>query len=96
MAKYWSTIHQHNFDWETIASKYWKKYPNPHSSHVFSEDILSAEVNAQGMLRVKRLLSKTNKLPSWGEHLFKTRDVRYVLAFWPIKKAERPKNFTVH
>ena len=78
MAKYWSTNHEHNYDWDTVASKYWNKYPNPHSSHVFSEDILSAEVNAQGQLRVKRLLSKTNKLPSWGEHLFKTRDVRLI------------------
>jgi len=23
-AKYWSTIHEHDFSWDTIAANYWK------------------------------------------------------------------------
>ena len=75
MAKYWSTTHEHDYDWDTVASNYWKRYPNPNSNHVFSEDILSVQCNPEGVLKVRRLLTKTNKLPSWGEHLFNTRRV---------------------
>ena len=74
-AKYWSTIHEHDFSWDTIAANYWKRYPNPNSKHVFGEDVLSAQINSNGHLKVKRLLLKTNALPSWGEHLFSTRKV---------------------
>lgn len=73
--KYWSTIHYHDFDWKKVASTYWKRYPNPNSSHVFSEDLIEAEMDQNGVLRTKRLIMKTNKLPSWGEHLFSTRKV---------------------
>lgn len=75
MAKYWSTTHEHAFSWDQVASTYWKRYPNPNSKHVFSEDMLSAYVDENGILRTKRLIVKTNKLPSWGEHLFNTRRV---------------------
>ena len=73
--KYWSTHHCHSYPWEKVVSTYWKRYPNPNSKHVFSEDIIANDIDAQGCLRTKRFISKTNKLPSWGEHLFHTRNV---------------------
>ena len=73
--KYWSIIHFHDYAWEKVVSYYWKRYPNPNSQHVFSEDIIDNFIDDQGCLRTKRFISKTNKLPSWGEHLFHTRNV---------------------
>jgi len=73
--KYWSTSHFHDFSWEKVVSYYWKRYPNPNSQHVFSEDIISNQIDDKGCLRTKRFISKTNKLPTWGEHLFNTRKV---------------------
>jgi len=44
----------------------------------------------KGHLRIKRLITKTNKLPSWGEHLFSTRNV------WLIEESiVDPKNHTM-
>ena len=37
--KYWSTVHYHTFDWNRVVGTYWKRYPNPNSQHVFSEDV---------------------------------------------------------
>jgi len=73
--KYWSTVHYHPYDWNQVVGTYWKRYPNPNSQHVFSEDIISSKIDEKGCLRTKRLITKTNKLPSWGEHLFSTRRV---------------------
>jgi len=73
--QYWSTIHYHNYDWHRVVGTYWKRYPNPGSQHVFSEDIISTNIDEKGRLCIKRFVSKTNKLPSWGEHLFSTRRV---------------------
>ncbi len=75
MAKYWNVIHFHSYKWEDVVKTYWKRYPNPNSQHVFSEDILSTAIDENGCLRTKRLITKTNKLPTWGEHLFSTRRV---------------------
>jgi len=73
--KYWSTVHYHPYDWNQVVGTYWKRYPNPNSQHVFSEDIISSKIDEKGRLRTNRLITKTNKLPSWGEHLFSTRRV---------------------
>lgn len=45
---------------------FWQRYPNPNSKHVLSEDTLSREIK-NDLLITKRLLTKTNKLPKWGE-----------------------------
>jgi hypothetical protein len=42
--RYWSTEYHHNYPWHTIASAYWKRYPNPHSKHVYSEDMIDVKV----------------------------------------------------
>ena len=74
-SRYWNTIHNFDFDWESVVNTFWKKYPNPNSSHVFSEDIISNTIDKNGCLHTKRVIVKTNSLPSWGEHLFTTRNV---------------------
>lgn len=49
----------------------------PHSSHVLSEDTVSREIR-NGKLHSKRLLTKTNRVPKWGERFFKAKSVNIV------------------
>ena len=78
MAYYWSTEHQFDYGWDTVTSFYWSRYPNPNSSHVFSEDMIESGIDSTGNLRTKRLIIKTNKLPWWGKHLFSARKVALI------------------
>ncbi|XP_034245398.1 protein preli-like [Thrips palmi] len=59
-----STVFQYN--WHQVAQAFWQRYPNPHSSHVLSEDTVFREVR-DNKLFTKRLLTKTNRVPKWGE-----------------------------
>ena len=43
--RYWSTTFHHKYPWQTIACAYWKKYPNPESNHVYSEDMIDVQVS---------------------------------------------------
>ena len=43
------------------------RYPNPFATHVLSEDTLHREFRSNGILYTRRLLTKTNKVPKWGE-----------------------------
>ena len=78
-SRYWSTEYYHQYPWSTVASAYWKRYPNPHSNHVYSEDMIDVKMDKEtGVLRTKRLIMKSNKLPWWGEHLFSARRVAVI------------------
>ncbi|XP_064602735.1 PRELI domain-containing protein 1, mitochondrial-like [Liolophura sinensis] len=56
------------YTWDQVSCALWQKYPNPHSKHVLTEDVLSREVR-EGKLYTKRLLTKTNRMPRWGERI---------------------------
>jgi hypothetical protein len=43
------------------------RYPNPFATHVLSEDTLYREFRPNGILYSRRLLTKTNRIPKWGE-----------------------------
>ncbi|XP_033215255.1 PRELI domain-containing protein 1, mitochondrial isoform X2 [Belonocnema kinseyi] len=77
MVKYFenSTIFQ--FNWNQVAQGFWKRYPNPNSSHVLSEDTVFREVK-NGKLYSKRLLTKTNRLPKWGERFISKNIVKII------------------
>lgn len=77
-AKFWSTSHHIEHPWDQVTKFFWSRYPNPNSSHVFSEDFLEVGVDPEGNLRTKRLIMKTNKLPWWGKHLFAARKVAVI------------------
>ena len=57
--RYWSTTFHHKYPWQTIACAYWKKYPNPESNHVYSEDMIDVQVifNTK-LILLKVLLNK--------------------------------------
>ncbi|XP_050294143.1 protein preli-like [Anthonomus grandis grandis] len=66
-----------NYSWEQVAQGFWKRYPNPNSTHVLSEDTITREVRS-GKLVTKRLLSKTNSIPSWAKKFINTSHVYIV------------------
>eukprot|EP00088_Acartia_fossae_P071742 TRINITY_DN992_c2_g1_i3.p1 TRINITY_DN992_c2_g1~~TRINITY_DN992_c2_g1_i3.p1 ORF type:complete len:248 (-),score=41.43 TRINITY_DN992_c2_g1_i3:186-929(-) len=72
--RFWETNHVHRFPWNQVAAGYWFRYPNQHSSHVFSVDTLETKIT-DGKLYTRRLIVKTNPLPSWGKHFFSVRRV---------------------
>lgn len=71
MARYYETKHIHPFSWDQVAHVIFRRYPNPFATHVLSEDTLHRELLRGGtQLYTRRFLTKTNKLPKWGEKFF--------------------------
>ncbi|KAM6909404.1 PRELI domain-containing protein 1, mitochondrial-like [Xenentodon cancila] len=64
--------------WHQTLVAFWQRYPNPYSSHVLTEDVLYREVTPSNHLLSRRLLTKTNRLPSWAERVFPTHMARAV------------------
>lgn len=67
MAHYYHTEHSHPFSWEQVAQAIFQRYPNPFARHVLSEDTTHRELIAPSTLYSRRFITKTNKVPSWGE-----------------------------
>lgn len=69
--KYYSCLSVFKHQWDQVASAVWQKYPNPYSKHVMSEDVIQRGVMADGKrLYSQRLLTKTNRMPKWGNMVF--------------------------
>lgn len=64
--KYYSNDSELKFSWDQVVTAFWKRYPNPYSKHVISEDVVERKVVGDKLL-TKRLICKTNSLPKWGE-----------------------------
>ncbi|KAG0728807.1 Protein preli-like [Chionoecetes opilio] len=75
--KYYEHSSVLKFPWEQVAQGIWQRYPNPESSHVLSEDTVVREV-VGGVLHSKRLLTKTNRMPKWGERIINARHVNVI------------------
>jgi len=67
MAKYYNTEHKHPYSWEQVSRAIFQRYPNPFASHVLSEDTVYREILNGTVLYSRRFLTKTNKIPKWGE-----------------------------
>ena len=50
-----------------VAHAIFQRYPNPFASHVLSEDTVYREIISGTTLYTRRFLTKTNKIPKWGE-----------------------------
>ena len=70
MAKHYESQTVFNYNLEQVLQGFWRRYPNPYSLHVLSEDTVEREIRADGKLYSKRLITKTNKLPKWAERVF--------------------------
>ncbi|XP_037093097.1 PRELI domain-containing protein 1, mitochondrial-like [Pollicipes pollicipes] len=67
-----TTTFQH--PWDQVVQAFWHRYPNPHSSHVLTEDTVQRQMTG-GCLRSKRIVTKTNRMPKWGERFLSARTV---------------------
>ncbi|XP_037926676.1 protein preli-like [Hermetia illucens] len=72
MATYYENIQVFDFSWKQA---FWNRYPNPSSAHVLTEDTIEREVR-DGKLYTRRLLSKTNHVPKWGERFYNAKSVK--------------------
>lgn len=70
MAKHYESQTVFNYNLEQVLQGFWRRYPNPYSLHVLSEDTVEREIRPDGKLYSKRLITKTNKLPKWAERVF--------------------------
>ncbi|OXU26527.1 hypothetical protein TSAR_011787 [Trichomalopsis sarcophagae] len=77
MVKYFENSTVFQFSWDQVAQGFWRRYPNPNSTHVISEDTISREIK-DGKLYTKRLLTKTNRVPKWGERFISKNNVKIV------------------
>jgi len=68
-AKYYGTTHRHPFHFDEVAVAIFRRYPNPFATHVLTEDTMFREVRGD-VLYTRRFLTKTNRLPKWGERFF--------------------------
>ncbi|CAN9511847.1 unnamed protein product [Ophioblennius macclurei] len=62
--KIWTSEHVFNHPWETVTKAAMQKYPNPMNPSVIGVDVLDRDVDRQGRLHSKRLLSTEWSLPS--------------------------------
>ncbi|KAM6927490.1 PRELI domain containing protein 3B [Xenentodon cancila] len=62
--KVWTSEHVFNHPWETVINAAMQKYPNPMNPSVIGVDVLDRNIDRQGRLHSKRLLSTEWGLPS--------------------------------
>ncbi|XP_075165016.1 preli-like [Haematobia irritans] len=76
-ASYHRTETVFDYTWKQVVQAYWNRYPNPSSVHVLTEDTISREIR-DGKLYSRRILSKTNHVPKWGERFYKNTPVKII------------------
>ncbi|XP_043227863.1 PRELI domain-containing protein 1, mitochondrial-like isoform X1 [Amphibalanus amphitrite] len=74
MVRYCEQSATFNHPWDQVVQAFWERYPNPHSSHVLTEDTVARRLEG-GCLRSKRIVTKTNRMPKWGERFLSARTV---------------------
>ncbi|XP_031175626.1 PRELI domain-containing protein 1, mitochondrial-like isoform X2 [Sander lucioperca] len=78
MGRYFQSEVDINSPWYQVLAAFWRRYPNPYSTHVLTEDVLYREVTPSNRLLSRRLLTKTNRLPGWAERVFPAHMARRV------------------
>lgn len=48
-----------------VAMGLWHKYPNPHSPHIISVDVVDRSIEPDGTLRTERLIAVRQNAPQW-------------------------------
>jgi hypothetical protein len=64
--KFYTGVSHIKYSWDQVATGFWQRYPNPYSSHVLTEDTISQSSRGSKLFS-KKLLTKTNSMPRWGE-----------------------------
>ena len=66
MVKYHTHEDIYSFKWDKVVSAFWRRYPNPFSTHVLTEDVVDRKVCGNQLI-TKRLICKTSSFPKWAE-----------------------------
>ncbi|XP_055390390.1 protein preli-like [Condylostylus longicornis] len=74
---HYETSSTFDYSWKQVVQAFWNRYPNPSSAHVLTEDVVKRDV-IEGKLYTRRLLSKTNPLPKWGERFYNAKSVKII------------------
>ncbi|EJD04258.1 MSF1-domain-containing protein [Fomitiporia mediterranea MF3/22] len=68
---YFSQNFNYDHPWAHVVIGMWRKYPNPHCSHVLSVDVIDRSVDpATGIVRTERILGCKQKTPTWILKIF--------------------------
>lgn len=59
------STHRYDYDFSMATQAFYKKYPNPFSSHVVSCDTISCEISPDHKLHISRLVHKQGSLPAF-------------------------------
>jgi hypothetical protein len=74
--------------WEQLTLAIWSKYPNPHSSHVVTSDVVDRYVDPRtGYLYTTRLFLKRGNIPKWGRKLVSNNEA-YVIEHSIVKPSQ--------
>ncbi|OAF72060.1 PRELI domain-containing protein 1, mitochondrial [Intoshia linei] len=86
-----------NYNWSYVISNFWKRYPNnPFSKHVLSEDIISTKIDSDGRLHTRRILSKTNKLPTPIQSILRIKNTGFVIEDVVVDKNSKALTSTTY
>lgn len=58
-----------NYQWSTLSSVFWKKYPHPLRPDIINTELLNYQFE-NGILKTTRLITLNPKLPLWPDSLF--------------------------
>jgi len=63
---FFKTSFNYDHPWTHVQLGIWRKYPNPHCSHVLTVDVLDRSVDPKsGIVRTERILGCKQKAPRW-------------------------------
>jgi 4-amino-4-deoxychorismate lyase len=66
MVKIFTSTYSYDYSFPAVSLAYFLRYPNPYSTHVLSEDVISRHFDPETQrLYTTRLHLKQSKLPSW-------------------------------
>ena len=66
MVKFYTWTHTYDYSFPAVSLAYFLRYPNPYSTHVLSEDVISRHFDPETQrLYTTRLQLKQSKLPAW-------------------------------
>ena len=64
------TRHLYKYDWDTVTTAFWNKYPNPNLPHVESSDVVSRSIDKDGNLRTARVARCRQDVPRFAQSFF--------------------------
>ncbi|KAG8937248.1 hypothetical protein FRC03_010102 [Tulasnella sp. 419] len=79
MVQFFSQLFSYSHPWTHVNVGIWQKYPNPHSGHVISVDVLDRSIDGEtGIIRTERILGCKQSAPKWVVRMLGGSDDAFV------------------